>query len=128
MWVFRIGPQAAKRMLFTGDLVDAKEAKELGICLRCVPDDQLDAEVMKLAKRMEGVPRNQLMMVKLMINSALENQGLATTQMLASLFDGIARHTPEGVYFKEKSEKEGFHAAVKERDSGDWIAKGVSKM
>jgi enoyl-CoA hydratase len=54
MWVFRIGAQAAKRMLFTGDLVGGKEAKELGICLKCVPDSELDAEVAKLAKRIEG--------------------------------------------------------------------------
>lgn len=128
MWCHRIGAQAAKRMLFTGDLVDGKEAKELGICLKCVADDKLDEEVDKLAKRMEGVPRNQLMMTKMVINSALDNQGLATSQMLSVFFDGVARHSPEGLYFKEKAEKEGFHEAVKERDSGAHIAKGVSKL
>jgi enoyl-CoA hydratase len=76
---------------------------------------------MKLAKRMSGVPKNQLMMQKLMINSAYENVWLATTQTLATLFDGITRHSPEGIAFRQHATKEGFHAAVKLRDSGDVI-------
>ncbi len=60
--------------------------------------------------------RNQLMMQKLMINQAYENMGLQTTQMFATLFDGIARHTPEGVAFKARAETVGFKQAVKERD------------
>jgi enoyl-CoA hydratase len=83
-----------------------------------VPQDKLDAEVEALAARMAGVPKNQLMMQKLMINQAYENMGLASTQMMATLFDGIARHSPEGVWFKKYAEKHGFHAAVKWRDSG----------
>ena len=43
--------------------------------------------------------------------------GLASSQLLATLFDGIARHTPEGVAFKERCEQVGFKQAVAERDS-----------
>jgi enoyl-CoA hydratase len=53
-----------------------------------------------------------------MINQAYENMGLASTQMVATLFDGIARHTPEGVAFKARAERVGFKRAVQERDSG----------
>jgi enoyl-CoA hydratase len=74
-----------------------------------------------LAERMAGAPKNQLMMQKLMINQAYENMGLQTTQMFATLFDGMARHTPEGVAFKARAEAVGFKQAVKERDSGDSI-------
>ena len=80
-----------------------------------------------LANRMSGVPRNQLMMNKLMINSAFDNMGLQTTQMFATLFDGAARHSPEGMWFKERAEEVGFKQAVKERDSGEPIAPGVSR-
>jgi enoyl-CoA hydratase len=114
-------------MLFTGDLVSGAEAKSMGLVLDAVPHDQLDATVDRLAARMSGVPRNQLMMSKLMINSAFDNMGLKTTQMFASLFDGVARHSPEGVWFKERAEQVGFKQAVQERDSGDPIAPGVSR-
>lgn len=127
MWVYRLGAEKAKRMLFTGDLVTGVEAKEMGLVLDAVPADQLDATVEKLAARMAGVPRNQLMMSKLMINSAFDNMGLKTTQMFATLFDGVARHSPEGVWFKERAEEVGFKQAVQERDSGDPIAPGVSR-
>jgi enoyl-CoA hydratase len=55
-------------------------------------------------------------MQKLVVNQAYENMGLGTTQTLATLFDGIARHTPEGVAFKERAEQAGWKQAVRERD------------
>ncbi|MEH6402799.1 MAG: crotonase/enoyl-CoA hydratase family protein [Sneathiella sp.] len=119
MWVYRLGVEKAKRMLLTGDLIDGREAKEMGLVLDAVPSDQLEDRVMTLAKRMASIPKNQLMMQKMMINQALDNMGLASTQMTATLFDGMTRHSPEGVAFKRRSEEVGFQTAVKERDSGD---------
>jgi len=121
MWVFRIGAEKAKRMLLTGDLVDGRSAKEMGLVYDAVPAAELDAAVDALAERMAGVPKNQLMMQKLMINQAYENMGLGTTQMIATLFDGITRHSPEGMWFKAYSEEHGFHEAVRLRDSGEPI-------
>ena len=121
MWVFRIGAEKAKRMLLTGDLVDGRKAKEMGLVYDAVPAAELDAAVDALAARMAGVPKNQLMMQKLMINQAYENMGLASTQMIATLFDGITRHSPEGMWFKAYSEAHGFHEAVRLRDSGESI-------
>jgi len=121
MWVYRLGPERAKRMLFTGDLISGDEAAAMGLVLEAVSENQLDDRVAALADRMAGVPRNQLMMQKLMVNQALENMGLASTQMLATLFDGVTRHSPEGVWFKQRAEEVGFQEAVRERDSGDPI-------
>jgi enoyl-CoA hydratase len=111
-------------MLFTGDKITGIEAEKLGLVLKSVPREQLDDEVERLARRMATVPINQLIMHKLMINQALENMGLRTTQMFATLFDGIARHSPEGIAFKRRSENVGWKTAVKERDFGtyDWTA------
>ncbi|MBM3556772.1 MAG: crotonase/enoyl-CoA hydratase family protein [Alphaproteobacteria bacterium] len=118
MWVYRLGPERAKRMLFTGDLIDGKQAKEWGLCLDAVPERDLDATVAALCARIKGVPKNQLMMMKLAVNQAIEAMGLNQTQMFATIFDGIARHSPEGMWFKERAEAVGFQQAVKERDSG----------
>jgi enoyl-CoA hydratase len=118
MWVYRVGAERAKRMLLTGDLVSGAEAAQMGLVGEAVPADRLDARVEELAQRMAGVPKNQLMMQKLMINQALDNMGLAGTQTIATLLDGIARHSPEGMAFKRRAETAGFKQAVRERDSG----------
>jgi enoyl-CoA hydratase len=124
MWVYRIGAEKAKRMLFTGDTIDGRTAKEWGLVYDAVPTDKLDAAVDALAERIAGVPKNQLMMQKLMINQAYDSMGLANTQMVATLFDGITRHSPEGMWFKQHAEAHGFHAAVEWRDSGRPIPEG----
>ena len=89
-----------------------------------MPAGELDDAVEALAERIAGVPQNQLMMQKLMINQALENMGLRNTQMIATVFDGITRHSPEGLMFKRRAEDVGWKQAVKERDTGtfDWTS------
>ena len=121
MWVYRIGPERAKRMLLTGDMVSGREAAAMGLVLEAVPPGELDRRVDALAARIAGVPRTQLMMQKLMVNQALESMGLSHTQMIATLFDGMARHSPAGVAWKQRAEEVGFRQALKERDSGDPI-------
>lgn len=124
MWVYRLGAEKAKRMLLTGDTIDGTTAKAWGLVYDAVPAAALDEAVERLAERMAAVPKNQLMMQKLMINQAYDNMGLAGTQMIATLFDGITRHTPEGVWFKRYAEAHGFHAAVEWRDGGKPIPEG----
>ena len=123
MWVHRLGPEIAKKMMFTGDKITGKEAAEIGLVLNAVPENKLDEEVEKLASRMASVPINQLAMHKMVINSAIEAQ-INQTQRLATVFDGIARHSPEGVNFKTRVEQEGWKTAVSERDNGlfDWTS------
>jgi enoyl-CoA hydratase len=128
MWVYRLGAEKAKRMLLTGDTIDGRTAKRWGLVYEAVPENLLEAEVDALAERMAAVPKNQLMMQKLMINQAYENMGLASTQMIATIFDGITRHTPEGMWFKRYAEAHGFHAAVDWRDGGKPIPEGRGGM
>lgn len=125
MWVYRLGAERAKRMLLTGDTIDGATAAEWGLAVESVPASELDGAVERLADRIAGVPINQLVMQKLMINQALDAMGLAGTQLLATVFDGITRHSPEGQWFKQLAEQEGFHAAVEWRDSGRRIPDGA---
>lgn len=119
MMVYALGLQAAKRMLLTGDLIDGKEAERIGLAYRSVPEPELEPTVRELAERMAKIPKNQLMMHKLLINQAYENMGLSTSQLLGTLFDGIARHSPEGLKFRERASEVGFRQAVEERDTGE---------
>ena len=122
MWVYRIGAEKAKRMLFTGDRITGREAEEMGLVLKAIPDDRLDKEVEAMANRMASVPINQLAMQKMVINQAIEASGMMETQRLATIFDGISRHSPEGMNFKKRVEEVGWKQAIRERDEGayDW--------
>ena len=116
MWVYRMGLERAKRYLLTGDAIPAKTAAEIGLVLETVPDAELEAHATALAERMAQVPTSQLVMLKLLCNQTVENMGLASSRTLGTLFDGIARHTQEGLDFVTRAEDVGFRQAVRERD------------
>jgi len=118
MWVFRVGAERAKRMLLTGDLIDGREAERIGLVCKAVPAERLDAEVAAMCDRMKAVPKSQLWMQKAAINAAYDNMGMRTVQTIATVFDGLTRHSPEGLWFKSRAEEAGFHQAISERDSG----------
>ena len=122
MWVYRMGLERAKRYILTGDEIPAREAAEIGLILEVVSDDALADHAMALAKRMAQVPTSQLVMLKLHCNQTVENMGFASSRTLGTLFDGIARHTQEGLDFVSRAEQAGFRQAVRERDDpfGDY--------
>lgn len=128
MWVYRLGAERAKRMLLTGDTIDGVQAKEWGLIIDAVPAAELDTAVEQLVDRMAGIPINQLVMQKMMINQAYDNMGLQTTQNLAVLFDGITRHSPEGRWFVDFAQKYGFDSAVRWRDTGRHIPDGGGEV
>ncbi len=116
VWAHRIGPEKAKRLLFTGDLLTGREAHEWGLAIEAPEPDELDARFEALLERIALVPVNQLVMHKLLVNQTLNAQGLQSTQVLATVFDGVARHTPEGFAFQQRAAEAGFKEAVRERD------------
>jgi enoyl-CoA hydratase len=116
MWAHRLGDQRAKRLLFTGDCITGEEAAEWGLAVEAPPADELDERTEILLERIARMPLNQLMMAKLALNSALLAQGVATSGMISTVFDGVARHTPEGYAFARGAAEHGFRDAVRERD------------
>jgi enoyl-CoA hydratase len=116
LWAHRIGPEKAKRLLFTGDLISGAEAHEWGLATDAPPPDRLDSTFEALLDRIGRMPVNQLVMMKLLVNQALYSQGLHATQAFGTVFDGIARHTPEGYAFQARAAEAGFKQAVRERD------------
>jgi len=121
MWVYRLGLERAKRLLLTGDALTGRKAAEWGLASEAVPADELDAAALALAQRVALLPRNQLHMMKLLVNQAYEQMGLRVTQLIGTLLDGDARHTPEGVAFSRRAHAS-VSAAVAERDApfGDY--------
>jgi enoyl-CoA hydratase len=117
MWVYRLGMEHAKRLMLTGGSLSGEEAVRVGLASKAVSAADLGTEVDAFARRLATIPLNQLVMSKLLVNQAYENMGLRTTQMLGTVFDGVARHTPEGVAWRDMAMKEGFREAVRRRDA-----------
>jgi enoyl-CoA hydratase len=126
MWVYRLGLEHAKRLMLTGQSLTGAEAERLGLASAAVPQAKLSGTVDEMAARLATIPANQLAMSKLLVNQAYENMGLRTTQMMGTFFDGIARHTPEGIAWRDAAMQEGFREAVRKRD-GPWQDYGESR-
>ena len=116
LWAHRLGDQRAKRLLLTGDCLSGREAAEWGLAVESAPSDQLDERAEVLVQRIARMPVNQLMMVKLALNSSLLASGVATSQMVSTVFDGVSRHSREGYAFQQRAAQVGFKQAVRERD------------
>src|SRR5688572_32930233 len=116
LWAYRIGVEKAKRLLFTGDCLSGTQAVEWGLATEAAPADKLDAQFERLLERVGLLPLNQLIMMKLLVNQTMLGNGLNTTQLLGTIFDGIARHTREGYAFQKRAAEVGFKQAVAERD------------
>lgn len=129
IWFHRIGLEKAKRLLFTGDCLTGKQAQEWGLAIESAPLNELDARFEALVQRIALMPVNQLIMMKLLLNQSVMQQGLHTTQILGTVFDGITRHTKEGYQFQQDSMVNGFMKAVKKRDEpfGDFGLDGFKK-
>ena len=123
-WTYRLGPERAKRMVLTGDLIDGDTAERWGLVSESAASVKLDTVVDRLAKRIGAVPRGMLMMQKLVVNEVIERQGLRASQTLATVFDGITRHNPEGMWFRRHAQAHGFKSTVEWRDSGRDIPEG----
>lgn len=116
LWAHRVGAQRAKRLLFTGDSLSGREALDWGLAIEAPPAEELDERTEILVERIARMPLNQLQMMKLLVNQTLYAQGLHATQVLGTVFDGIARHTAEGYAFQQRAAEAGFREVVRERD------------
>jgi enoyl-CoA hydratase len=126
LWAHRLGDQRAKRLLFTGDCLSGREAAEWGLAIEAPEPEDLDDRTEVLLQRIAAMPLNQLMMVKLALNSALSTQGVQNSQLISTVFDGISRHTREGYAFQQRAAEVGFRQAVRERDGAPYDDAGSS--
>jgi enoyl-CoA hydratase len=125
MWTYRLGLERSKRLLLTGDPLDGRTAVEWGLASECHPEGELDEAALALCRRVALLPSNQLHMMKVLVNQTIEQMGLNTTQLIGTLLDGAARHTPEGTAFS-KAALDDVRGAVRERDApfGDYGQEG----
>jgi enoyl-CoA hydratase len=122
MWLYRLGLTRAKEYALTGKPLSGREAADIGLINQAVPFASLEETVRALAERLASIPLSQLSAMKLVVNQAYENMGLASTQTLGPILDGLMRNTPDARRFIELAEREGVSGAVASRDEpfGDY--------
>ena len=118
MWVYHCGPQWAKRLVLTGDTITGKEAAHIGLVMKSVPSELLEAEVEGLADRLAKIDADLLSSNKRIVNLGLELMGARTLQRLAAENDGRAHLAPGTRYFRKTAKEKGLKAALSERDNG----------
>ena len=122
MWIYRLGLTRAKEHALTGRPLSGAQAAEIGLVNAAVPFARLEDEVAEQAARLASIPLSQLTAMKLIVNQAYENMGLASTQLLGPILDGLMRNTPDALRFIELAENEGVSALAARRDEpfGDY--------
>jgi enoyl-CoA hydratase len=115
-WI--VGLKKARELLYTGDLIDADEALRIGMINRVVPDDMLEEETFRYARRAATISVEGLKTTKASINKGAEIAGLR-----AALDYGIetgaaldATETEQYRVFKEITAKDGLTAAIRWRE------------
>ncbi len=122
MWLYRLGLTKAKELALSGDSLSGTEAAEIGLVNAAVPFERLEDEVRGRAEKLASLPSSQLAAMKLIVNQAYDNMGLASTQVLGPILDGLMRNTPDALRFVGLAETEGVNAAIEQRDGpfGDY--------
>jgi enoyl-CoA hydratase len=122
MWLYRLGLTKAKEYALTGKPLSGREAADIGLINEAVPFADLEATVRERAEQLASIPSSQLAAMKLIVNQAYENMGLASTQTLGPILDGLMRNTPDALAFIERAQRDGVGAVIAERDGpfGDY--------
>jgi enoyl-CoA hydratase len=122
MWLYRLGLTRAKEFALTGKPLSGRQAADCGLINSAVPFAELESTVRHTAAQLASIPLSQLSAMKLIVNQAYENMGLAATQTLGPILDGLMRNTPDAKQFIGIAREQGVRAAVAMRDGpfGDY--------
>ena len=116
MFVYHIGPQWTRRLLLTGENIDAATAERIGLVLKAVPRAALDDEAMRLARAIGKVPGPIAESVKNVVSQAIDLMGYSALQRENWNQSAMARATPEVAEFDRIARDQGLKAALAWRD------------
>jgi enoyl-CoA hydratase len=119
MWLYRLGFSKVKWHSLTGEPLTGKEAAAIELINESVPFENLEARVKEIAGKLANIPLSQLQAQKLIVNQAYENMGLASTQTLGVILDGLMRNTRDALQFIDTAASQGVRTAIEGRD-GPW--------
>jgi len=117
MWLYHTSPQWAKRLFLTGDTINGVDAAKIGLVLKSVPKELLEAECLHLVKRMALIDHHVLSCNKRVLNMGLELMGAKSLQRFAGEMDARGHKALAGKVFGQTAKEKGLKAAFQERDA-----------
>jgi enoyl-CoA hydratase len=107
---FLVGMKQAKELLLLGEMVDAQDALRLGLVNRVVPDEELDATVDEIARKLAALPQETVRTNKALVNRSYE---------LAGFRDALAYRDDEAIQALSSGDRAG---VLDELTEGGWEA------
>ena len=101
-----VGLTKAKEMLFTGDIIDAREAYRLGLVNKVVSVEKLMEEVSKVAAKIAAKPAMAVKVTKAVVNGGINMDLDSALRFEAQSF---------GLLFSTRDQKEGVNAFIEKR-------------
>lgn len=115
-WV--TGLRHARELLYSGDIIDADEALRIGLVNRVFPDEDLEDETMRYARRVAAVDPEAVQMMKACMNYTAENAGFEQCLKYGVENGAIveAMETESYKRFIEVAQRDGLRAAIQWRE------------
>ncbi len=102
-----VGPSKAAELLFTGDVIDAREAERIGLVSRVVPPDELRAAAIEIARKIAANPPIAMRYMKeglrKSVHASMQEMGEYVGSSLAYLFT-TEDHKEGAMSFVERRE------------------------
>ncbi len=111
-----LGPRRAMEMMLTGDAVTGEEAVALGWANRVFPADELEDEVLAVARRIALVPPDIAALNKRTVHRAMEVMGLRAAIRTGTEMCTLATHQKGFASFLEEVRRDGLTTALQHRD------------
>lgn len=121
--VYHVGPQWAKLLAISGEIIGAAKAKEIGLVLEVFPPDVFLTRVADLARRVAAMPPDAVMINRRVINAAMDLMGWMVQTHVAAALNTIANSTSHratdasGRVLAEVLAQEGWQAYKAARDA-----------
>jgi enoyl-CoA hydratase/carnithine racemase len=118
-----VGRQWAKFLIMSGELIDAEQARQIGLVLTVEPDDQLVERASDLARRLARLPGETLLLNKRTVDAVADAAGEAAGRTAGQGFDAVTlanspRATaPDGRTFREIIDEEGMAGLKRAREA-----------
>jgi enoyl-CoA hydratase/carnithine racemase len=114
---YHVGFQMAKKMYLTGDMITGREAERIGLVMHCVPDDELMAVALRLARRISRNSPQAIMFNKWMIDSVADSMGWMNALSQGTVWDSVCH----SVMHQPHTETAGLFAISKEKGVREFI-------
>jgi enoyl-CoA hydratase len=117
-----LGMRRAMEMMVTGDSINGIDAVTRGWANRAFPADQLEAEVLQIAQRIAGVPRELVQLNKRVVHRQMDHMGMRTGIRQGTELCALGTHTKAMAEFTGSIREKGLTSALQERDEkfGDY--------